>query len=334
MNMQARETELEVRDLCTYFKVRSKNPLDHGVHELRAVDGVSFKICRGETLGLVGESGCGKTTLGKTIIQLYRPNKGNIIFEGQDLTKLKEAELRKLRRNMQFVFQDPYSSLNSRMTVAQMLEEPMLVHKVCNKEEAHNKALELLEKVGLKPFHINRYPHEFSGGQRQRISIARALTLNPRFIICDEPVSALDVSVQSQILNLLMELKNDLGLTYLFISHDLHVVHHISDRIGVMYLGRLVELGNADDICESPMHPYTEALFSASPEATLKKDKRAVHLTGELPSPLNPPPGCAFNTRCPYATDICRAQRPDLTEQPDGRLCACHLHNGKEIKPV
>ncbi len=316
--------ELDVQDLCTSFVVKSKSPLDHSAHRLKAVDHVSFQIRKGETLGLVGESGCGKTSLGKTIIGLYKPDSGRVIFEGQDLAAVKNAEMRRIRKNMQFIFQDPYSSLNSRMNIGQMLEEPMLSHKICSKEEAHVRAVDLLRRVGLKPFHINRYPHEFSGGQRQRISIARALSLDPNFIICDEPVSSLDVSVQSQIMNLLMELKRDLNLTYLFISHDLHIVHHISDNIGVMYLGRLIELGNSDDICASPRHPYTEALFSAAPEAKLKRSGTRIRLQGELPSPIHPPAGCAFNTRCPYAMDICRLEQPVMQEIETGRFCACH----------
>lgn len=322
-NVEERKKLIEVRDVSTHFQVKSKRPFAPK-RTLKAVDHVSFDIFEGETFGLVGESGCGKTTIGKTILYLYPPTTGSIIFDGTDLSKMSKEELRLNRKNMQIVFQDPYSSLNPRMSVGEMLAEPYIVHKICGKKEAHERAEQLLETVGLKAFHARRYPHEFSGGQRQRISIARALTLNPRFIVCDEAVSALDVSVQSQIINLLEELKEDRGLTYLFISHDLNVVRHISDRVGVMYLGRMVETAPEKQLYTNPLHPYTQVLFAAAPVAKITEKKEHTRLKGELPSPLNPPPGCPFNTRCPKCTEECKMLMPELREVEPGHFCACH----------
>ncbi len=321
--------EVVAKNVCQYF------PVSGGIFStvkgyVKAVDDVSLFIKKGETLGLVGESGCGKTTLGKTILNLYPPTKGKVWFEGQDISALAPAELRELRTKMQIVFQDPYSSLNARMSIGTMLQEPMLEHNLGTRQEISERTDELLRMVGLKPFHAHRYPHEFSGGQRQRIAIARALAVNPKFIVCDEPVSALDVSVQSQVLNLLTELKNNLGLTYLFISHDLSVVRHISDRIGVMYLGKIIELASESDLYTRQLHPYTQALFSAMPIPKVGVKSRRIILEGDLPSPANPPSGCAFHGRCRYATEICMNVCPVLKEVAPGHYCACHLVNGTE----
>ncbi len=322
------EKLIEVKQLRQFFTVKKTFNL-RGKHEdvLKAVDDVSLFIHKGETLGLVGESGCGKTTLGKTLLHLIPPTGGEVFYEGRSLEKMSREELRLMRLKMQIVFQDPYGSLNARMTVGDMLQEPMLYHKLCSKKESEERVQELFRIVGLRPFHAHRYPHEFSGGQRQRIAIARALSVNPSFIVCDEPVSALDVSVQSQILNLFADLKEQLNLTYLFISHDLSVVRHVSNRIGVMYLGKLVELAKEDDLYNNQMHPYTHALFDAMPVPRAGvRLKRAV-LKGDLPSPINPPAGCRFHGRCPKCMDICTRKTPELIDMGNEHMVACHLYS-------
>lgn len=319
------EIVMDVKNLCTYFTV-SQGLLSGEKAVLKAVDDVSLFVRKGETLGLVGESGCGKTTLGKSMIYLIRPNRGTVTFEGQVLGELSKQELRKARMRMQIVFQDPYGSLNARMSVGAMLQESILFHKICGKKESEERVVELLRMVGLRPFHMHRYPHEFSGGQRQRIAIARALTVNPSFIVCDEPVSALDMSVQSQVLNLFADLKEQLNLTYLFISHDLSVVRHVSDRIGVMYLGKLVELATEREIYENQLHPYTRALFSAMPIPRVGSQKARIVLQGDLPSPVNLPTGCYFHGRCPNCMEICEHEMPQLRDVGGGHFVACHLH--------
>jgi len=325
--MPADDILLEVRDLVKYFEVGAGF---FGGHRgtVRAVDGVSFAIRRGETLGLVGESGCGKTTTGRCVLQLERPTRGNIVFEGQELTTLGEAELRAVRRRMQVIFQDPYSSLNPRMTVGEIVEEPLAVHRIVTDGTARAaRVRQLLSHVGLLPQHARRYPHQLSGGQRQRVGIARALAVEPALIICDEPVSALDVSIQAQIINLLEDLQAEFGLTYLFIAHDLAVVRHISDRVAVMYLGKIVELADRKALYDEPLHPYTRALLSAvpipDPELELRRERMV--LGGEVPSALAPPPGCVFHPRCPIAIDRCRGDVPPLREIKPGHWAACHL---------
>ena len=301
--------------------------LGRGHAELRAVDGVTLDVMPGETLGLVGESGCGKSTLGRLLLRLYEPTGGRIYFEGQDITDLSQAELRPFRRNMQIIFQDPYSSLNPRMTVRATLAEALRVHQlVSSSSEEELRVAELLERVGLRPEHMRRYPHEFSGGQRQRIGIARALAVSPRFIVADEPVSALDVSIQAQIVNLLSDLQQELGLSFLFIAHDLHVVEHVSRRVAVMYLGRVVELASAEQIYAHPRHPYTKALLSAAPVPDPKAHKKRLILQGDVPSPLDPPSGCAFHPRCPIAEKgLCDREVPALRAIETGHEAACHL---------
>jgi oligopeptide transport system ATP-binding protein len=318
---------LEVTDLVKHYPV-SGGMFGREVGVVRAVDGVSFTIRRGETLGLVGESGCGKTTTGRCILQLERPTSGSIRFEGQELTTLGSEALRPVRRRMQVIFQDPYSSLNPRMTVGQIVEEPLAVHKLAPDAAARSaRVRELLGQVGLLPQYGQRYPHELSGGQRQRVGIARALAMEPSLIICDEPVSALDVSIQAQIINLLEDLGRDLGLTYLFVAHDLSVVRHISDRVAVMYLGRIVEVADRQALYQTPLHPYTRALLSAVPipDPEVEAHRERVVLGGEVPSPLRPPPGCAFHPRCPIAVDDCHRSRPELREIQPGHRAACHL---------
>ena len=311
---------LEVQNLKKYFPVKS------GFKKLtlKAVDGVSFTINRGETLGLVGESGCGKTTVGRTLMHLYKPTDGKVIFEGQEVT---EKNINEMRKKMQMVFQDPYSSLNPRMTVEDIIGEPLDVHKLyTSRSERREKILSLMELVGLNAEHATRYAHEFSGGQRQRIGIARALAVNPDFIVCDEPVSALDVSIQAQIINMFEELQAKLGLSYLFIAHDLLVVQHISKRIAVMYLGKLVEIGDADEVCNSPIHPYSISLLSAVPipDPKLERSRHRIVLEGDVPSPLAMPEGCPFRTRCKYATEKCVKEMPPLTDRGNGHFAACH----------
>lgn len=291
---------------------------------VHAVDDVSFSIKKGETLGLVGESGCGKSTIGRTILRLYEPTSGQILLDGEDIT---HVNMRPYRKRMQIVLQDPYASLDPRMTVGDIVGEPLDIHGVCeNKADRQERILELLSLVGLNSEHMNRYPHEFSGGQRQRVSIARAMALHPDFMVCDEPISALDVSIQAQVINMLMELQQKLGMTYLFIAHDLNVVRHISQQVGVMYLGSLVEVCDADSLYKNPMHPYTQALLSAIPipDPEVSRKKQRVVLEGDVPSPINPPRGCKFHTRCPYAMDICREVRPETVTVGPGHTCACH----------
>jgi len=316
---------LEVKGLKKYFDVKG-GVLGRKVGDVKAVDNLSFTVEQGEILGIVGESGCGKSTAGKAILRLIEPTTGQVKFAGQDITRLTEAEMRPLRRDMQIIFQDPYASLNPRHTVGKIIGEPLLVHGMTAKADRNNRVQELLETVGLSAYHMSRYPHQFSGGQRQRIGIARALANHPKLIICDEPVSALDVSVQSQILNLMEDLRDQFNLTYIFIAHDLSVVKHISDRVGVMYLGRIVELTNKNQLYDQPMHPYTQALLSAvpSPDPDVKRERMI--LQGDVPSPANPPPGCAFHTRCPFAFDLCKEASPALNEVKENHFVACHLY--------
>lgn len=319
------ETLLEVRDLCKYFPVRG-GFLEKGKGEIKAVDGVSFSICEGETLSLVGESGCGKSTLGRTAIRLYEPTAGEIRYRGQDITSLSAREGKALRQKMQIIFQDPYSSLNPRMNIYAAISEAMIEHGITKKgKETNERVDELLTMCGLAPEHKYRYPHQFSGGQRQRIGIARALALNPEFIVCDEPVSALDVSIQSQIINLMMELQEKMGLSYLFISHDLGVVRHLSTRVGVMYLGSIVELAPRSELYENPLHPYTQALLSAVPipDPSVKTEPKIIQ--GEIPGNVNLPSGCKFHTRCPYAQKICEEKVPPLREIKPQHYAACHF---------
>ena len=320
---------LDVRGLKKYFDT-SKGLFGKTKQTLKAVDDVSFQIRRGETFGLVGESGCGKSTTGRSIVRLYDVTAGEIRFDGTDLAHLSERELKPFRKRMQTIFQDPYSSLNPSMNVTQLISEPMEIHGFGTKAERRETVLELLNKVGLKPEHAERYPHEFSGGQRQRISIARALSVKPEFILCDEPISALDVSVQAQVVNMLEDLQAEFGLTYLFIAHDLSMVRHISDRIGVMYLGKLVELAPSDELYNHPAHPYTQALLAAIPVPDPNAASgAAAMLEGDLPSPLAGAAGCRFASRCPFATDRCRQQEPEWKEISPGHFAACHLYEEK-----
>jgi oligopeptide/dipeptide ABC transporter ATP-binding protein len=310
-DLQSAPDLLVVKHLQTWFPIR-KGFFSKVVGYVKAVDDVSFTIKKGETLGLVGESGCGKTTTGRSILRLIEPTSGTVLFEGKDVTKMPKDELRKLRKDMQIIFQDPFSSLNPRLTVGQMLREVLEVHEIAKGDEAQKQVGDLLEIVGLRKQYYNRYPHEFSGGQRQRIGIARALAVKPKFIVCDEPVSALDVSIQSQIINLLMDLQKEFGLTYLFISHSLSVVEHISDRVAVMYLGKIAEIADYKDLYENPKHPYTEALLSAAPEPDPKKKKQRIILTGDIPSPAKVPTGCYFHPRCPKVQEGCKTTTPQL----------------------
>jgi len=318
------EPLLIVEDLRKYFRVIEGGPLGRRKAEVKAVDGVSLAIDPGETFGLVGESGCGKTTLGRCILRLEQPTAGRVFFQGRDVLASDLKSLRVLRREMQIVFQDPYSSLDPRQTIGQIIGEPFKVHRSLSRAQLTARLEELMNVVGLLPEHLYRYPHEFSGGQRQRICVARALALNPKLIIADEPVSALDVSIQAQILNLLVELQRHFGLTYIFISHDLSVVRHICDRVAVMYLGRIVELASSRDLYARPLHPYTQAILSAVPVANPLRRKQPIALEGDVPSPINPPPGCAFHPRCPYRQEDCRRSRPALEEVEPGHFAACH----------
>ena len=318
------ECVLEVRHLRKTFPMK-KTMMGKVTRELVAVDDISFKLKAGETLGIVGESGCGKTTAGRAILKLHQPTAGQIIFDGQDITNYNSKQMRSIRKQMQIIFQDPYSSLPPRSTVGGILSEPVEVHNIVPKAEVKQYVLELMEKCGLRDYYYERYPHEFSGGQRQRICIARALSVNPKLVICDEPVSALDVSIQAQIINLLKQLQKEMNLAYVFISHDLSVVKFISDKIGVMYLGSMMEFGTKEDIFKNPLHPYTKALFSAvpNPDPTVKMDR--IKLEGDIPSPANPPKGCRFHTRCPYAKEVCKHVPPEYKEYEEGHFAACHL---------
>lgn len=317
---------LKVENLKKYFPIRS-GMFARVTGNVKAVDDVSFEVYEGETLGIVGESGCGKSTTGRTIMRLTEPTEGKIEFNGTDVTALSDEEMRKMRRDIQMVFQDPYASLNPRHTIEKILEEPLIVHGIGNAAERKKKVLDYLKIVGLSEYHAKRYPHQFSGGQRQRVGIARALMTNPKLIIADEPVSALDVSIQAQVLNLMKQLQEDMGLTYVFIAHDLGVVRHISDRVGVMYLGRMVELSTSESLYEKPLHPYTQALLSAVPIPDPEFQGEQMLLTGDIPSPSNPPTGCTFHTRCPFATEQCKQTAPKLVEVKPGHSVACHLYN-------
>ena len=319
-------TLVELDDVRVWFPIKSGLVLDRHVGDVKAVDGVTLAIQRGETLGLVGESGCGKSTLGRAILRLYEPTSGRILFDGQDITTASQGDLREVRRRMQMVFQDPYASLNPRHSVRRIVGEPLRVHNVASGSGVDTRVRELLEVVGLPADAASRYPHEFSGGQRQRIGLARALALIPELLVCDEPVSALDVSIQAQMINLMEELQRELGLTYLFIAHDLAVVRHISTRIAVMYLGKIVEIASADDLYDNPLHPYTITLLSAIPipDPAIERKRRAIRVYGDLPSPANPPSGCRFHTRCPFVQPTkCATDEPPLRSL-DGQVVACH----------
>ncbi|MHB8152289.1 MAG: ABC transporter ATP-binding protein [Vulcanimicrobiaceae bacterium] len=316
---------VDVRGLKKYFPVHA-GFLQKKVGDVKAVDGVTFRIAQGETLGLVGESGSGKTTIGRMLLRLLPATEGEVFFDGRDVLTMPKAEVRRLRKQVQIIFQDPYASLNPRMTVGEIVSEPLTIHHLARGAAARDRVNELLRLVGLQPYHANRYPHEFSGGQRQRVGIARALAVDPKFIVCDEPVSALDVSIQAQVINLLEDLQAQLGLTYLFIAHDLSVVRHISTRVAVMYLGKIVEIAERDHLYESPLHPYTQALLSAIPipDPKLERERRRVVLTGDIPSPVNPPSGCRFHTRCPVAFERCKLEEPLLREYTPRHVAACH----------
>ncbi|MGI9145000.1 MAG: ABC transporter ATP-binding protein [Chloroflexota bacterium] len=331
---------LRVENLKMYFPITQGIILQRQVGWVRAVDDISFTVKSGETLGLVGESGCGKSTTGRAILQLYKPTGGTVNFLGKNLTTLGGGELRKMRRQMQMIFQDPYASLNPRMTVGSIVGEPLEIHNLARGRQKQERVQELLRIVGLNPYFANRYPHEFSGGQRQRIGIARALAVQPSFIVCDEPISALDVSIQAQVINLLEELQGQFNLTYLFIAHDLSVVRHISDRVAVMYVGKIVELTTRDLLYERPLHPYTKALLSAVPipDPAIERKRQRMILTGDVPSPVNPPSGCRFHPRCPFAQEVCKEKEPALLEVEPNHFAACHfwdeIQARQQITPV
>lgn len=315
---------LEVKNIKKWFPAK-KSPFSREKVYIKAVDGVSFTLNEGETLGVVGESGCGKSTMGRTVLRLIEPTEGQVLFEGKDYTALKDAELRKSRTDLQIIFQDPYASLDPRMTIGDIIAEPLDIQLKLPAKERRERVLKTMERVGLNTRYVNRYPHEFSGGQRQRIGIARAIVLEPKLMVCDEPVSALDVSIQAQVLNLLMDLQKEMRMAYIFISHDLSVIKHISDRVAVMYLGHVVEIAEKADLYNHPMHPYTVALLSAIPVPDRKHKKEKIVLEGDLPSPANPPSGCIFHTRCYKAKDICKTQVPELKDCGNGHCCACHF---------
>jgi oligopeptide transport system ATP-binding protein len=321
----ATEPLLRITDLSKYFPVTRGAVVTRKIGDIKAVDRISFEIYPGETLGLVGESGCGKTTTGRVILKLVEPSAGKIVYDEQDITPFDKKSMAPLRREMQIIFQDPYASLNPRLTVGEAIGEPLVAHGMAKRAEAKERVLELLRVVGLAPFHYNRYPHEFSGGQRQRVGIARSLVMNPKFIVADEPVSALDVSIQAQIINLLQRIQADYDLTFLFISHDLGVVRHLSDRVVVMYLGRLAEMGETEQLFAEPKHPYTQALLSAVPSVKRRKTQSRMVLSGDVPTPFNPPVGCRFNTRCPMVMDKCREVEPTWQDAGNGHFVACHL---------
>lgn len=327
MNNGNNQVLLKVDHLVKHFPITRGIIIQRKVGAVHAVDDISFDVYKGETLGLVGESGCGKSTTGRTILQLYRPTSGNVYFKDVNLVELKGENLRKMRRQMQMIFQDPYASLNPRMTVGEIVGEPMVIHRTAQGKQLQERVEYLLKMVGLNPAFANRYPHEFSGGQRQRIGVARALALDPELIVCDEPISALDVSIQAQVVNLLEDLQRDLNLTYLFIAHDLSMVRHISDRVAVMYLGIIVELATRDELYSHPLHPYTQALLSAVPipDPIAEGKRQRIILQGDVPSPVNPPSGCRFRTRCPLATTICAEVKPEFREVSPGHFVACHL---------
>ncbi|KSU61024.1 dipeptide/oligopeptide/nickel ABC transporter ATP-binding protein [[Bacillus] enclensis] len=329
-----REALLEVKNLKKYFPIKGGIFGKKTIKQVKAVDDVSFEVFKGETLGIVGESGCGKSTTGRALLRLLEPTAGDIYFQGKNIAHLKKNEMRMLRKDMQIVFQDPFASLNPRMKVGEIIEEPLINFSIGDKQVRKKRVLEIMEQVGLTPSQIDRYPHEFSGGQRQRIGIARALATNPKLIIADEPVSALDVSIQSQVLNLLKDLQKELDLTYIFISHDLSVVKHFCDRIGVMYLGKMVEIADKSELYHRPMHPYAQALLSAVPSPNPKKKKERIVLQGDVPSPSDPPSGCTFHPRCFECMDICSEVTPVLEEKEPGRLVSCHLYSDENKKII
>ncbi|GAB6099252.1 dipeptide ABC transporter ATP-binding protein [Halanaerocella petrolearia] len=315
---------LKIKGLKKHFPIKG-GLFNKQINSVKAVDGLDFEVKRGETLGLVGESGCGKSTTGKVLLNLLSATEGEVVFEGHNIYDLGKREMRSLRREMQMIFQDPYASLNPRMTVGEIIGEPLEIHGLAAGQEKERRVRELLTKVGLQANYANRYPHEFSGGQRQRIGIARALAVNPKVIVCDEPVSALDVSIQAQVLNLLEDLQEEMNLTYIFIAHNLSVVRHISDRVAVMYLGKIMELADKDELYDNPQHPYTKSLLSAIPVPNPEVDRERIILEGDVPSPINPPSGCSFHTRCPFAEDICKKKEPEFTDKGDKHFVACHL---------
>lgn len=324
MNEEQKAPLLEVKDLKKWFP-SSKSPFSGKKQYVKAVDGVSFTLHYGETLGIVGESGCGKSTMGRSVLRLLEPTSGQILFEGKNFTALNKKELRKSRSELQIIFQDPYASLDPRMTIGDIIAEPLDIQLKLPEKERMERVLKMMERVGLNTRYVNRYPHEFSGGQRQRIGIARAMILNPKVVVCDEPVSALDVSIQAQVINLLKDMQKEMGMAYIFISHDFSVIKHISDRVAVMYLGRVMEIADKNDLYKHPMHPYTVALLSAIPVPDRKHKKEKIVLEGDLPSPVNPPSGCVFHTRCPRAQEICKTQVPQQKDYGNGHCCACHF---------